>query len=304
MATTPSTPASSNTTPPLAAPVGTPKVSGPKDSVYVSNPVDLLKPSWNAVKVNLGSLIGLLLLIIASIIVGTVILFASVALMAKAGGGIAGAFGLLVATIIVVVAMIALAPAFTIALLESAKGQKVAIGHVLRESWKYAFRVFVGGVLTLLAVIGGLILFIIPGLIFGAWFAFTTYIIIDQNVGAVEAMKRSKALVKGHVIETWGLFGMTSVFNILNIIPILGALASAALSIMYLAAPALRYMQLKELTESKAPAPSIHWANYAVIALALVGGSITGAQNAKKAQPEPITTPSIYNTEVPSNSNY
>lgn len=57
-----------------------------------------------------------------------------------------------------------------------------------------------------LAVFGGLILFIIPGIIFAFWFSFAPYeVVLDQKRG-VEALKASKALVSGRVGAIVGRF--------------------------------------------------------------------------------------------------
>lgn len=55
------------------------------------------------------------------------------------------------------------------------------------------------GLLTGLAVFGGMLLLIVPGIIFGFWFSQTYYVVISEKLGAVEAMKKSKAYVQGNI---------------------------------------------------------------------------------------------------------
>jgi hypothetical protein len=68
-------------------------------------------------------------------------------------------------------------------------------------------------ILTGLAVIGGLILVIIPGLIFGTWFSLAPYVMISENLGVIDSMKRSKQLVSGHIFEMWGMFVAAAVLS-------------------------------------------------------------------------------------------
>jgi uncharacterized membrane protein len=54
-----------------------------------------------------------------------------------------------------------------------------------------------------LIIIGGLILFIFPGIYWAIQFQFCTYLVIDKGMGPVEALKKSSALTKG---VKWDLF--------------------------------------------------------------------------------------------------
>lgn len=63
--------------------------------------------------------------------------------------------------------------------------------------------VIIASLLAGLAILGGLIMLVIPGIIFALWFTFTTYAVIVDNKKTVEALKFSKSLVKG---RWWGVF--------------------------------------------------------------------------------------------------
>jgi len=71
-------------------------------------------------------------------------------------------------------------------------------------------------ILNVLIVLGGFILLIIPGIIFSIWFIFAIYsIAIDNNNNAIDALKKSKALVQGRWFETlWLLIIPGIVFSI------------------------------------------------------------------------------------------
>ncbi len=79
-----------------------------------------------------------------------------------------------------------------------------------------------------LVVLGGFILFIIPGVIFSIWFAFSGYIMIFEGKKGVEALKASKALVAGY---WWAIFGrlllMMLAIWIISWVPVLGPLVNA-----------------------------------------------------------------------------
>ncbi len=67
--------------------------------------------------------------------------------------------------------------------------------------WKYLLASILGG----LAVGLGLLLLIVPGIIFALMFAFTPFLVIDRGLGAMEAMKESARITKGH---KWTLLGL------------------------------------------------------------------------------------------------
>ena len=52
---------------------------------------------------------------------------------------------------------------------------------------------------VLLYVLGGLILLIIPGLLFAIWYAFAPVIVLDQKVDAKQAMAKSKEIVQANI---------------------------------------------------------------------------------------------------------
>ena len=81
------------------------------------------------------------------------------------------------------------------------------------------FKYLFSSILYGLIVVFGLVLLIVPGIIWAIKFFFYDYFIVDKGVGPIEALKRSSALTKG---IKWDLFVFSLVLLIINF---LGALA-------------------------------------------------------------------------------
>ena len=89
----------------------------------------------------------------------------------------------------------------------------------IHESIKYILPALIASILTGLAVLGGLILFIIPGIIFAIWLAFTMYSVVLDNTSGVEALHHSKELVRGRWVDVfWRLLAPGAIFGVVAII--------------------------------------------------------------------------------------
>lgn len=83
-----------------------------------------------------------------------------------------------------------------------------------KQFWQYLGTEILVGVVVMV----GIILLIIPGIIFAVMFLFAQYLVVDRGLGPIQAMKESMRITKG---ERWELFLFLLVCLILNI---LGAL--------------------------------------------------------------------------------
>jgi hypothetical protein len=63
---------------------------------------------------------------------------------------------------------------------------------------------FFTGLLAGLATMGGFILLIVPGIIFGLWFSQSPYIVVEEGLKNTAALKRSKYYVKGRIGQIFG----------------------------------------------------------------------------------------------------
>jgi uncharacterized membrane protein len=82
----------------------------------------------------------------------------------------------------------------------------------------FFFKYLFASILYALIVLVGLILLIVPGIIWGIKFMFYAYLIIDKGMGPIESLKRSSAITRG---TKWDLFLFILLLFLINI---LGAL--------------------------------------------------------------------------------
>lgn len=86
---------------------------------------------------------------------------------------------------------------------------------------------FVGVHILMGMVIGaGILLFIIPGIFLGIRLCFAPYLVLDQNMGPIEAMKASWGMVEGYAMKVFfaGLAYLV-VSLVTNFIPFIGSIA-------------------------------------------------------------------------------
>lgn len=215
---------------------------------YQSNPFQLLRPSWEGFKPNAGPYIGLIAIMLG---------FGVIAALVVVGLGFASRD--IVTTVIAALAAVAalillsavfLGPATVRLQLAMARGQKLGFKDAFKGESGVGWRLLGVGVLTFLALIGGAILLIIPGLIFATWFSFAGYVVVAENLGVLAAMRRSKELVKNRF---WDAFGTNSLYQspgIFYLLPGVGWILVIAASFIIAPLPAIRYNQLVELKKT------------------------------------------------------
>jgi hypothetical protein len=89
------------------------------------------------------------------------------------------------------------------------------------------------GLLVSIVVVLGMILLIVPGIIFALMFMFASMVIIDRGLGPIEAMKESRRITSGH---KWKLFWFTLVLTLINLAGLLalvvGLLVTVPVSVL------------------------------------------------------------------------
>ncbi len=77
--------------------------------------------------------------------------------------------------------------------------------------WKYlVMTILVVSIITI-----GLVLFLVPGIVAGIALAFAPYLVVDRNMGPVQAIKESMRITHGH---RWGLFIFGFLIFVINIL--------------------------------------------------------------------------------------
>ena len=81
---------------------------------------------------------------------------------------------------------------------------KLKIMEALKMSKKYGWKFLWVAFLATLFIMLGFIFFIIPGIMLTAYLAFVSWTVVNENLGGMKAIKRSKELVKKY---WWAVFG-------------------------------------------------------------------------------------------------
>lgn len=105
------------------------------------------------------------------------------------------------------------------------KKEPVDLTALYNSSYSQILSYFWISILTGLAVLGGTILLVIPGIIFSVWFSFAAIVFVIEGVKGTEALRASKELVRGKFwpvlwrwVATYIVYG--AILTIIIIIPI------------------------------------------------------------------------------------
>jgi hypothetical protein len=232
---------------------------------YNSNPFELLTPAWEAFKLCWTNILLLMLAFCAFVLAVVLVLAAT---------GFAGlALGLIGPVVLYAVGYMCWA--LTKVTISAARGKKLSFKAALPPTADLPLKYLATMFLVLLAFVGGLILLIIPGIIFVTWFSAATYITVDEGVWGVAALKRSRELTRGRVWDTLGAITLVPCFGVLTIVPVLGDIAYMVAAIVLIPLFAVRYTQLIKLKKRAdwQTVPTSGW-NYAI---AIVGLLVIGA---------------------------
>lgn len=90
------------------------------------------------------------------------------------------------------------------AIVDLDQGESLDIQKAYKNAMPFILSYLGASILYGLAVIFGMILLIVPGIIFLGWFMLFGFTVVYEKKGAVESLRRSKELVKGN---WWGIVG-------------------------------------------------------------------------------------------------
>lgn len=83
--------------------------------------------------------------------------------------------------------------------------QPTSIGHALQFSTKRILPLIWTWFILGLAIMGGLLLCVVPGIIAMLWFALATQVVVLEGRSGFDALKRSRELMKGNMGKLFGL---------------------------------------------------------------------------------------------------
>lgn len=132
--------------------------------------------------------------------------------------------------------------------LEAAQAKTPTFDKLWAITKELGLRLFGLYIIASLIILLGLIFFIIPGLFMVKRYFLSPYVMIDQKVGIREALDRSAAISTSFG-AIWGVVLVIILFGLISIVPMIGWLVSFILGMLYSVAPALRYEELKRISE-------------------------------------------------------
>lgn len=93
---------------------------------------------------------------------------------------------------------------------------------------KNLFNFILASILRTVIIVFGLILFIVPGVIFSIKLQFSEYLIVDKNLTAIDSIKKSWEMTKG---VKWNLFLLGLLLGLINILGILALLVGTLITV-------------------------------------------------------------------------
>lgn len=170
---------------------------------------DSLRYGWNVMKRNVGFFIGLLI-----VYYGIVFVLSGVVEFLLSENEILYLIGNIVYYIISTLLGIGLLKIT----LDICDNKKPSIGTLFTSGGPYLWRMIGCYILYGLIVLGGLLLLIVPGIIWALKFSLAFYLIVDQNMGVTDALKKSAELTTG---VKWELLGFGILAGLINILGLL-----------------------------------------------------------------------------------
>lgn len=233
---------------------------------YISNPLVVLQDALRAVfKYNAGTFWGFVAVSILTIMLAAL---AGVGVIANFKFELGAIWIVLLLAVLIIWAVILLA-AFTKYALQTSKGQEISFKQALGVGYQKSLGYVGLMILTTAIVLGGLVLFIIPGLIFMYWFLLAPYIYMDQDVSITEALRQSKKIAKAQPAEIVGVMSLGIALSMGSIIPVFGFLYSIIFNVVWYVAWSYRYLSAQELLFKKRKKPTTHPLNYWSVGIAL-----------------------------------
>jgi len=214
---------------------------------------ELFSVSIDKIKKNIGIMLGLYFAPIAFLIAIFAVAFIFFGISAGLGSTGASTIINIISLILglvflvgILFSVVAYAAMLQTLYLQLAQGKKATLRGVWEQTSPRITDVFLAGLLAGLIIIGGFILLFIPGLFMIRRYYLISYFVIDKNMGPREALRACGAQSKKASGYIWSLLGVMLLFNLIAFVPF-GGLISPVILFLYSIAPAIRYLEIKDL---------------------------------------------------------
>lgn len=138
--------------------------------------------------------------------------------------------------------------------LSLAANRKITISEFMQFSLKKLLFLIVTSLLFAFIIFGSLLLLIVPAIWTIAWFAQSSYALVDKDLSPIAALKESKRISKDHKSKVWGLIGVSILISfaaaIFTVIPYIGNAAVAFVSVLTTVAATHLYKWLEAASKS------------------------------------------------------
>ncbi len=117
--------------------------------------------------------------------------------------------------------------------LKAVRREKIEIKDMFAVFERNYWNAVIAGLVTTIIIVIGFFMLIVPGIIFACRLAFVPYLVIDQKMEAMEALKASWAMTKGH---GWTIFAMALLAFLIVIAGLLVLIFGVLISAMWISA--------------------------------------------------------------------
>jgi len=118
--------------------------------------------------------------------------------------------------------------------------KKVSVSEALNGISKYIVNYVIAAIIVGVAALASFLLFIIPAFFVIPRLIFAPYLVIDKDMGGVDAVQASWSMSKGHVGKVYGILGATLAMSLLAF-TIIGIPFAIYFIVMYAASTAVLY---------------------------------------------------------------
>lgn len=185
----------------------------------ISTCQELAKKSWLIYKENFKKLINLMLIpLVSFFVLGVLAIFSIIPIFLFHTSNNAIRYGLFVLVFIVLVFIlflfiyIAIATHASMFILIKNHKEKISVKEALKQGRKIVIKFFVTNLFIALFVCLWMFLLIIPGIYMTLAYSMAIWILINEGIGGLAALKKSKQLVKGYWFAIFGRYLVVYLF--------------------------------------------------------------------------------------------